>query len=327
MINSKFKNIIFLIVSAYLLYPMFVYADASPKSIRVIGRKSGLVSRSDLTVADIAKVYSKNVADDEAVLAINKISLGQSPAPGNSITITASQVIERMREEGVNVDKIGYAIPRVITIERASRSISFKEIEAAIKDAASNIEGQEFEIRSIDYNKEVKVAPGKLSLLAKIVPATRSGKYTAQIEAEVKGEELLRFSVPLTVKEWVELPVAKRSLPRGALITADDLVMARADIAALDAEVARGSEQIVGYATKQPIGHGEAFNRKKLLIPPVIENGSRVILRYKTSLLEATSPGTALEDGTTGQQIRVRNEGSKRVVTGTVVEPGLVSVN
>ena len=42
--------------------------------------------------------------------------------------------------------------------------------------------------------------------------------------------------------------------------------------------------------------------------------------------LEATATGVALENGGFNQEIRVRNEGSKKVVVAKVLEAGLVSV-
>jgi flagella basal body P-ring formation protein FlgA len=317
--------IVMAFISSFILHINEVVAGE--RTIRVIGRKSGTVSRSAITVADVAKVYSKEVNDDEKILAIKKISLGSSPRPGETATLTASQVIERMREEGIDLNNIGYAFPRVMTIERAARSITAREVEAAIKAAVTNISADNLEIRSIDYSNKVKVAPGKLSLAARIVPASRAGRYNAQVEAVVKGEEPVRFSVPLVVKEWIDLPVAKRALPRGVLVSEDDVVMARAELSEISSDAARESEHIVGYATRQPISHGEAFQRRKLAIPPMIQNGARITVQYKTSMLEATSQGTALEDGIEGQQIRVRNEGSKRIISGTVIEPGLVRVN
>ena len=41
---------------------------------------------------------------------------------------------------------------------------------------------------------------------------------------------------------------------------------------------------------------------------------------------EATATGVALENGGFNQEIRVRNEGSKKVVVAKVLEAGLVSV-
>ena len=39
-----------------------------------------------------------------------------------------------------------------------------------------------------------------------------------------------------------------------------------------------------------------------------------------------TAVGTALENGGLGQDIRVRNDSSKKIVMGRVIEPGLVMV-
>ena len=42
--------------------------------------------------------------------------------------------------------------------------------------------------------------------------------------------------------------------------------------------------------------------------------------------LEVTATGTAIDSGAIGQEIKVRNEGSKKVVSGKVEGPGIVVV-
>ena len=182
------------------------------------------------------------------------------------------------------------------------------------------------ELVQVHYDESIQIAPGPASFLAKILPSNKAGKHTAKITAQVSDEEPVSFTVPLTVREWVEVPVAKRPLPKGAVVASGDMVMARADLSELPIDAARDVEQIVGYETKHPIGHGEVFRKKKLSIPPMIERGQRVTVMYRTSMLEATASGVALEDGVEGQRIRIRNESSKKTVSGTVMNPGLVKV-
>ncbi len=328
----KVLSVLLLFVITFLLSLPADAAEAAEqvdgkRSIRVMGRKKSVVSTREVTLADIAEVSSKYLRDDEAIVALKGIKIIDSPSPGKSLTLPANAILERLREEGVELKEVGYSIPRVMTISRAARAISSNEIQTAIKAALSASNDEALEFLNMSYKEPVKIAPGVMRLQAKLSPGRRPGKYRADIEARVEGEAPARFSVPFEVREWANIPVARRALPRGVVIKEQDLVMARIDLSELAGDVAKSAEQIVGQETKRSIGYGESFAKKKLAIPPVIEQGAQVKLIYKTRLLEATASGVALEAGIEGQQIKIRNANSRRTIVGTVVEPGLVKVN
>ena len=141
------------------------------------------------------------------------------------------------------------------------------------------------------------------------------------------GRSESRFTVGATLDEWVEVPVASRPIVRGEVVRELDLRMARLNVRSLPRDAARDLDVIVGHEISRTIAEGEVFRKSKLAIPPVIEVGSQVTILYDSELLHLTVSGVALEAGIEGQAIRVRNTDSKRVVTATVVEAGLVKVN
>ncbi|MCY1411705.1 flagella basal body P-ring formation protein FlgA [compost metagenome] len=57
-----------------------------------------------------------------------------------------------------------------------------------------------------------------------------------------------------------------------------------------------------------------------------MRRGDAVMIRARSSRVNVVMPGEALADGVPGQQIRVRNLQSQRVVKARVVEPGTVEV-
>jgi flagella basal body P-ring formation protein FlgA len=83
---------------------------------------------------------------------------------------------------------------------------------------------------------------------------------------------------------------------------------------------------IVGHSVTRDIGQGEVFRQGAVVVPPVVRAGSRVTLVFRQGGLEATATGTATENGILGQEIKVQNESSKKLVAGKIIEPGVVSV-
>jgi flagella basal body P-ring formation protein FlgA len=141
-----------------------------------------------------------------------------------------------------------------------------------------------------------------------------------------EGQKVAAFDVQASLEEWREMPVAKRPLPKGSVVGPDDFMMARMNMNALPRDVAKNESGVVGLKLSQEIAPGEVFRRQHLMIPPLVEAGQRVSLMYRSKLLEASAVGIALQQGAQGDVITVKNENSKKVVSGVVTEAGVVEV-
>lgn len=297
---------------------------SSPSDIRIFGRRNVTVVNQEFTLGDVAGIESKFIQDDEAIIALQGISLGESPRAGKKKTISAAQVLATLREAGVQLDSIKYTFPRVMMIERASRVLTVQEVENMVREGLPA--SGEVELVRVLYKGDVHVLPGQLRFTSEVVPSHRKSQYIAKISISPEQGEKMALNIPIEVREFVQVPVAKHALAKGTIISPHDVKMARANLSDIPVDSARNSQEIVGQAIKYPISHGEVFSRRKLSLPSIIERGSRVTLRYRTSLLEATASGIAMEEGTRGQRIQVRNESSKKVVTGEVLSEGLIEV-
>ncbi|MCO6432473.1 MAG: flagellar basal body P-ring formation protein FlgA [Deltaproteobacteria bacterium] len=312
---------------APLMIASLVLAESEDgRTIRIEGRKNAIVNTGVIKLSDLAEVSSPHIADDETVIALKKLEIDSSPAPGDELTIPAARVLERMQEHGVKLSDLIYVLPRIITVKRAARQLSAAEVEQAIKDyfAAS---GRDVMVKSTDYKGSAWVAPNvtKLDLTPFNTPRAHEIGFTIAPQSAEGGDA--RFTIKAVIDEWLEIPVAKRPLTRGAEVSQDDFIMARLNLSALPNDAAREGEEVVGLETSSDIAPGEIFRRSKLVVPPVVSQGSKVTLLYKRGPLEASATGIALENGAMGDQIRVRNDASKKIISGKVLSAGVIGVN
>ncbi|MFM1847188.1 MAG: hypothetical protein RL417_662, partial [Pseudomonadota bacterium] len=105
--------------------------SAAVRTISVVGRASSVITAKEIRLGDIAEISSTKASDDEAIIALQKIALEESPAPGREVSIPAAKVIDRMKAAGVNIDSIGYTFPRYMTAQRAARSVTEAEVMQA----------------------------------------------------------------------------------------------------------------------------------------------------------------------------------------------------
>ncbi|MCB0317870.1 MAG: flagellar basal body P-ring formation protein FlgA [Bdellovibrionales bacterium] len=321
--NKRNFNIFALLLILSLVFVETTYAE---RRVRILGRKEATLTTKFIRLGDIAEVSGKAINDDDIVIGLKKINLGDSPAPGDYITLTANSILEKLKEQGVMLDEVGYTLPRVIKITRASRTISPEEVKIAIDKYIADTD-EDLEIEKIHYKDAVKIVPGNSSLKVVRGEVDNSGMMNFSVAAQVDQEEPVRFLVKADINQWREMPVAKRPLVKGAVIGSDDVVMARLNTNAIPGDAAVQIKDIVGLETDQAIAYGEVFRRNKLAIPPVIKRGSKVTIEYKSKFLEASAIGVAEDSGIEGDEIRVKNKASEKVVYGIVIAPGIVRVN
>jgi len=296
-----------------------------PRTIQVIGRTEATVTGATVRLGDIAVISSSDPRDDDAIIGLENIVVDASPTPGRENTLSAQRVLDRMKAGGVDLDTVAYTLPRTIVARRAARTVTEGELLPAI-EAALKQSGRDIVVKRLVVPGDVHVAP--TDTVAGVTPFTSrtQGRLGFTVGMRAESGESASFNVEAIIDEWMQLPVAKRSLSRGTIVTADDVMLARLNVSGLPGDTAREERGVVGLATSSDISFGEVFRRNKLAIPNAIEANSRVTLVYRSAGFEATASGLALEGGIVGTEVKVRNESSKKIITGTILEPGLVGV-
>jgi flagella basal body P-ring formation protein FlgA len=154
---------------------------------------------------------------------------------------------------------------------------------------------------------------------------TAPGHIGVDFKAASNSEDV-RFSLKGLADEWKLLPVAAAPVKRGDIITGEVIEMKKVNGTGISRDVLENIGDIVGHSVTRDIGQGEVFRQGAVVVPPVVRAGSRVTLVFRQGGLEATATGTATENGILGQEIKVQNESSKKLVAGKIIEPGVVSV-
>jgi flagella basal body P-ring formation protein FlgA len=143
--------------------------------------------------------------------------------------------------------------------------------------------------------------------------------------AIVQGGRVLQ-RVAVTARIVIERPVliAARTLARGATIRVDDVreeLRADAPADALD-----GSAAVIGQRLVRGVAAGAPLREAFLEAIPVVTRGQSVTLRASRGSLAIEAAGRALEDGRTGETIRVMNIATRRVLAGQVASDGAIDM-
>lgn len=311
----------------FLCFSSLAWAEQAAGRQRIIiqGRKEVLLTKPLVHLGDIAEVSSRGGEDEEALIALQKIVIDKSPAPGISATISAAQIIERLKKEGVDLKEVGYILPRAVEVKRASRTITEMEIRGAIESFLSR-SGREAVVKKVFVPQGLQVDPGEVEIEALPLGRTSSGRTDFNVKVKAEDGQEVRFDVNAVLDEWQEVPIAGRTLVKGSVVNSADLAMARLNIAALPKDVIDRQDDVIGLKLSEDVSAGQVFRRNLLALPTVVEAGARVTMVYRARLFEASATGIALEAGAAGQVIRVKNDSSKKIIMGTVLESGVIEV-
>ena len=86
------------------------------------------------------------------------------------------------------------------------------------------------------------------------------------------------------------------------------------------------AQSVIGKGPRRPIGLDQPIRSGDLREPVTVKKNSLVTISLRTERMVLTAQGRALEDGATGNVIRVMNTKSNTVINAVVAESGLVEV-
>lgn len=119
----------------------------------------------------------------------------------------------------------------------------------------------------------------------------------------------------------------KHSLRRNSLIRQDDIVIEKQSTTHLRRGYFTDYPQIANKLTTRHLQAGTILNPAHLTTQKLIKKGEQVTILASSPSFSIKMPGRALMDGGLGEQIRIKNNKSKKIIEGTVIKAGIVSVN
>ncbi|HEY3698072.1 MAG TPA: flagellar basal body P-ring formation chaperone FlgA [Spongiibacteraceae bacterium] len=180
----------------------------------------------------------------------------------------------------------------------------------------------DYNIPDLDSRSNLQPCATPLAVTAKdqIQPLSR-------VNLQVSCASSWSIYVPIDLDVYRLVVVAVKPLAPGAVITAVDVELTSIDISQLIGSYITALDEVIGMGVKRPISQGRPVIAQQLEAPLLIRRGEAVVISAEGSALAVKMPGTALTDGHRGEQIRIKNQTSSRVVDARVIAPGQVAVS
>lgn len=154
----------------------------------------------------------------------------------------------------------------------------------------------------------------------------RSKRWNANLMAVSGNAVVTAMPISGRYQEMISLPVLKRQLRRGDTISEDDIEVQDFPITRIRGEVVTQAEALLGQSPVRSLSPDRPIRTHEVAGPVLVKKESLVKVQYIIPGMEITSNGQALEDGSEGSIIAVRNMDSKKVVHAIVKDTGVVSI-
>lgn len=197
------------------------------------------------------------------------------------------------------------------------------QVAQFLTDEYTKTQAVKVEVKVGNLDNRLRLARCDQNLALSLKDTSNSGG-NVNVQVACKGTSGWTILVPALARVYRSVAVASRTLQRGDVVTADDLTNDVKDVSEFRLGYALTTGAIVGKEVKFTVNKGEVFRNSALDAPLVIKRGDTVSVEAAAGEISVRTNGTAVTDGRIGQQIRVRNNQSARIVNAKVVGAGKV---
>lgn len=183
----------------------------------------------------------------------------------------------------------------------------------------------EYEINVLPLDNQLKLPECTQALEAfKVADLIKPGRTS--IGVKCNAERKWSIFASTVIKAYESVIVLTRPIQRGEIISHQHLTIEKMDVTNTRGDFMTQFEQAENKQAGRNMPAGAILGMRSIVEPPLIKRNDKVIISTEQSAFTIRMSGTALMDGAKGQVIRVKNESSGRIVSGTVIEAGLVLV-
>jgi len=153
-----------------------------------------------------------------------------------------------------------------------------------------------------------------------------SGRWSANLLMVAEGEVVTAMPAGGRFDILAEIPMLKRNIKNGEVIETKDIEIRDIAQSQVRSDTVTDIASLIGKSPAHTISAARPIRVHEIEVPPVVRKNSVVRMRYTSPGMEISTSGQAMEDGSKGTLINVKNLASKKIVQAVVDDIASVSV-
>lgn len=320
----KRKMILILILTS-----LFSLTSRADEPLSVLLKDKVRVENNRITLQDL---IDEDGTDVEFVQRYGKMPLSSLNEQEQKITQT--KLLALLYKSGVDVNNIRFKNAANIELERGQEVTlppSFKSRLSKDISRTYNIPLEGITLGLARILPALKDPNYQLMQIKKILPRDLKNLARAHFEIHVQNldGQIMSHDLYLSLKINVSAYTAKEFLSSGSTVTTQDFTRGKILLTTLGERLANPNAMAanVSYKLTREIPQNGMLLENMLREINLVEEGSAVMLSYKTPMLRVQTQGKLLESAEIGKMVRAENMDSKRSVTGVLIAKDLVEVS
>jgi flagella basal body P-ring formation protein FlgA len=258
------------------------------------------------------------------------LRLAPAPPAGQTMSLSRQQLIDLAKEADPNLNLTNWSGPELVKISRRVRQLCEADVTEMIRTALQRDyvgAGGTLEIHCTRPWTPVTVPDEALSMqLTDLPPAGVLPNLVAGFELWCGRERLGTWQAPLQARVWREIPVAHAPILRGQLLSQADITLERRDVLSQHETCIEFPVTDNLLEASGSIQAGAPVFSRLTRARPVMRRGQLVQAVFQDGTMTISLKVEALEDGTLGQMVRVRNPKTNRELYGKIQTEDLISI-
>lgn len=204
-------------------------------------------------------------------------------------------------------------------------TFSSDRITSAIKNLVEEKAGNDVEIdflttlNTLEFNED--------NIAAEIIldDVINPGNNVVGLKFSHNNRLIKYLDVKIRVKIITEVWVASRTIPANTKLSEKDFVLVRKSLGTnvRPLEI----NEFIGRELSRSVLRDDFITQELLASEVIIKRGDKVTIVVQSGGVRVRCAGTAVQDGSPGQNVRVKRDGSTAVLSGKVADDGTVVVN
>jgi flagellar basal body P-ring formation protein FlgA len=147
------------------------------------------------------------------------------------------------------------------------------------------------------------------------------------VEVYINDELYMVFDPSPYLSVTITTYAAAHDIERDQVLTEADVDQIETDISALpSSDVYESLDEIIGMAARMNIQVGRIFTDGMLALPTLVERGEELVVYISLGSAAITLHGIALDSGSLGDEIRVKNPDTNTIITAEVSGPSTATI-
>lgn len=182
------------------------------------------------------------------------------------------------------------------------------------------------EIHMGKLDSRLKLAHCSSPLLTSLAPgSTFSGKTTVHVKCTSQSEWTIYINANIHLYSHV-IHTAE-PLEKGHILTKTDLILSETDLNKVRYGYFTDIKSLIGKQLKRRLPQNKIVRVNYVKAPTLVKRGEIVNIVAENTGYSVKMSGKAMSNGAKGDRVQVRNLSSQRVIEGTVIQTGVISIN